>query len=107
MHPFIKHIKCQNVQLKYLYVCSYMFRSNWTILREHLLSLAKVTILWNRLVKVHRYMICGVVVINISGCDVCTATILPQYCDFSKAQHTLPEDGPIGPKHVGANIEIF
>jgi hypothetical protein len=26
---------------------------------------------------------------------------------FSKAQHTLPEDGPIGPKHVGVNIEIF
>ena len=32
---------------------------------------------------------------------------IPQYCNFSKAQHTLPEDGPIGPKHVGANIEIF
>ena len=30
MHTFIKHIKCQNVQLKYLYVRSYMFRSNWT-----------------------------------------------------------------------------
>ena len=26
---------------------------------------------------------------------------------FSKAQHTLPEDGPIGPKHVGANIRTF
>ena len=26
---------------------------------------------------------------------------------FSKAQHTLPEDGPIGPKTVGANKEIF
>jgi hypothetical protein len=23
------------------------------------------------------------------------------------AQHTPPEDGPNGPKHVGANIEIF
>ena len=32
---------------------------------------------------------------------------IPQYCSFSKAQHTLPEDGPIGLKHVGANIEIF
>jgi len=31
----------------------------------------------------------------------------PQYCSFSKAQHTLPEDGPIGPKHVGVNKEIF
>ena len=47
MHPFIKHIKYQNVQLKYLYVCSYMFRSTWTILRELMLSLAKATILWN------------------------------------------------------------
>jgi hypothetical protein len=28
-------------------------------------------------------------------------------CSFSKAQHTLLEDGPIGPKHVEANIEIF
>ena len=24
-----------------------------------------------------------------------------------KARHALPEDGPIGPKHVGANKEIF
>ena len=31
----------------------------------------------------------------------------PLYCSFSKAQHKLPEDGPIGPKHVEANIEIF
>ena len=28
-------------------------------------------------------------------------------CSFSKAQHTLPEDGPIGPKHVGANMRYF
>ena len=45
MHPFIKHIKYQNVQLKYLYVCSYMFRSTWIILREPMQSLTKVTIL--------------------------------------------------------------
>ena len=32
---------------------------------------------------------------------------IPQYCSFSKAQHKLPEDGPIEPKHVGANREIF
>ena len=32
---------------------------------------------------------------------------IPQHCSFSKAQHKLPEDGPIGPKHVGANIMIF
>jgi len=29
------------------------------------------------------------------------------FCGFSKAQHKLHEDGPIGPKHVGANIGIF
>ena len=28
-------------------------------------------------------------------------------CGFSKAQNKLPEDGPSGPKHVGANTEIF
>ena len=72
MHPFIKHIKCLNVQLKYLFVCSYMFRFNWTILRE-MLSHAKATILWNYSVKIHRYMTCGVVATFISGCDVCTA----------------------------------
>jgi len=43
-----------------------MFRSNWTILREHLLTLAKVTILWKQSVKVHLYMLCGVVLANIS-----------------------------------------
>ena len=52
--------------------------------------------------KVHRYMICGVVATSISGCDVCTACRV-----VCKAQHTLPEDGPIGPKHVGANKGIF
>jgi len=30
---------------------------------------------------------------------------IPQNFSFSKAQHMLPEDGPIGPKHVGANKE--
>jgi hypothetical protein len=33
--------------------------------------------------------------------------LIPQYCSFSKDQHKIPEDGPIGPKHVRANIEIF
>ena len=32
---------------------------------------------------------------------------IPQYCSLSKAQHTLPEDGLIGSKHVAANKEIF
>jgi hypothetical protein len=30
-----------------------------------------------------------------------------QKCNFSEAQRKLPEDGPDGPKHVGANIQIF
>jgi hypothetical protein len=158
-----------------------MFRSNWTILRERMLSLANATILWNWSVKIHRYMICGVVATSISGCGVCSVccvvwdccvycvqcsvhttqhtvhtavahytahcthssptlhsthytqqshtthttawntcchntanhitmyfySSIPQYCGFSKAQHKLPEDGPKGAKHVGANIEIF
>jgi len=69
---FIKHIKFYNVQLKYLYVCCYMFRSDWTICRELMLSLAKATILFILSVKIHPYMICGVVVTSISGCGVCT-----------------------------------
>ena len=73
MHSFIKHIKCYNVQLKYLCVCSYMFWSNWTILRELMLSLAKATIMWSWSAKIHRCMICGVVATSISGCGVCTA----------------------------------
>jgi hypothetical protein len=30
-----------------------------------------------------------------------------QKCNFSKVQRKLPEEGPDGPKHVGANTEIF
>jgi hypothetical protein len=26
---------------------------------------------------------------------------------FSKDHHRLPEDGPDGPKHVGANAQMF
>jgi hypothetical protein len=33
--------------------------------------------------------------------------LILQKCNFSKAQRKLPEDGPEGLKHVGANIEIF
>jgi len=80
-------------------------------------------------------MICGVVATSISGCGVCseccavwdsvhtpqpetlvTITLQNinsillinfQNCTFSKTLHRLPEDGPIGPKHVGSNIELF
>jgi hypothetical protein len=57
-----------------------MFRSNWTILRDVMLSLAKATVLWNWSVKIHRYMICGVVATSISGCDVCTVCRVPYKC---------------------------
>jgi len=33
--------------------------------------------------------------------------LLLQKCNFSQAQFTLPEDGPGGPKHVGANVGYF
>jgi hypothetical protein len=33
--------------------------------------------------------------------------LILQKSKFSKAQRKLPEDGPDGPKHVGANMEIF
>jgi hypothetical protein len=39
-----KILKCT---VKISHVCSYMFRSTWTIFRELMLSLAKVTVLWN------------------------------------------------------------
>jgi len=50
-------------RVKITHVCSYMFRSIWTIFREPMPSLAKVT--------------------------------------------RFPEDGPDGPKHVGANMRYF
>jgi len=62
-----------------------MFRSTWTIFRELMLSLAKATILWNWSVKIHRYMICGVVATTISGCDVCTACRV--VCDCTRKLH--------------------
>ena len=33
--------------------------------------------------------------------------LILQKCNFSQAQYKLPEDGPGGPKHVGANILYF
>jgi len=58
-------------------------------------SLAKVTVLWNFSVKINRYTFSSVVV------------KIPQNCNFSKAWHRLPEDGPDGPKHIGANMRYF
>ena len=33
--------------------------------------------------------------------------LIPQNCNFSKARYRLPEDGPGGPKHLGANMRYF
>jgi hypothetical protein len=33
--------------------------------------------------------------------------LILQKSNFNKAQRKLPEDGPDGPKHVGANIVVF
>jgi hypothetical protein len=33
--------------------------------------------------------------------------LIPQKYNFSQAQCKLPEDGPDGPKHVGANMRYF
>jgi len=33
--------------------------------------------------------------------------LILQKCNFSQAQYKLIEDGPGGPKHVGANIRCF
>jgi hypothetical protein len=32
--------------------------------------------------------------------------LMPQNCNFGKAKRTFSEDGPGGPKHVGANVEM-
>ena len=62
-----KMLKCT---VKISYVCSYMFRSTWTIFREPIPSLAKATFLWNYLVKIHRYMFSTVAVKSVSSCGV-------------------------------------
>jgi hypothetical protein len=44
---FIENMECYNLQLKRLCIRPYMFRSIWTILRELMVILAKVTLLQN------------------------------------------------------------
>ena len=44
LHQTYKMLKCT---VKISRVCSYMFRSDWTIFREPMPNLDKVTILWN------------------------------------------------------------
>jgi len=58
-----------------------------TLYRElvFMLSLAKVTMLWNWSVKIHFYMICSIVATSISGCSVCTVCAV--VCDCSRTLH--------------------
>ena len=43
----LSHMKMLKRTVKISHVCSYMFRSTWTIFRQPMPNLAKVTILWN------------------------------------------------------------
>ena len=88
----LKFLSPTNAPLNYTYkilkytarlshYCSYMFRPIWTIIREPMPNLAKVTILS---VKIHRYMFSNVVVKSISSCGVyCVQCSLSQ-----TARHT-------------------
>jgi len=44
LYETYKMLKCT---VKISHICSYMFRSAWTIFKEPMPKLAKVTILWN------------------------------------------------------------
>ena len=97
----LKFLSPTNAPLYYIYEmlkctvkishdCSYMFRSTWTIIREPMLSLAKVTILWRQSVKIRRYMFSSVVVKSVSSCGVycvphgSVLSIIPiLFCDIS------------------------
>jgi len=63
--------------------CSYTFRSTWTIIREPMPNLAKVTILPQQCWTFN---------------DV-FYWLFPQNRNFSKVWHRLPDDGPGGQKH--------
>jgi len=43
--------------------------------------------------------------VQYCGSTAHAATI--QKCNSSQAQYKLPDDGPGGPKHVGANVGYF
>ena len=102
MHRFIKQIKCQNVQLKYLFVCSYMFRSMYCVPCSVWPSVAHYTA---RSTHITAWNTCC----HNAACHITMYFYwsIPQYYSFSKAQHMLPEDDPIGPKYVGANRDIL
>jgi len=78
-----------------------MFWSNWTILRERMLSLVKATIVTHNTARSTHITAWNTCCHN-TAYHITMYFHWSQYCGFSKAQHTLPEDGPIGPKHIGA-----
>jgi len=65
-----------------------------------------------------QHLVCFTLCRWLPGMPVCchnTALLITMYfywlfvqkCNFSQAQCKLPEDGPNGLKHVGANIRYF
>ena len=52
--PLYYTYKMLKYTVKISHDCSYMFRSTWTIVREPMPNLAKVTVLWRYSVKIRR-----------------------------------------------------
>jgi len=84
-----KMLKCT---VKISHNCSYMFRSTWTIIREPCRTLPKL-------------QFCG----NSKYTTFLTYFywLFPQNCNFGKVRRRFPDDGPSGPKHVGAIMRYF
>jgi hypothetical protein len=85
MHLLLNIYKRLKIYINIAYIRCYMFRSTWTILRELILSLVNVTLLYNFSVKIRYYKFCIVVATCVSGCGVCTEGRAA--CDFT--QHAL------------------
>ena len=58
--PLYYTYKMLKYTVKICHDCSYMFRSIWTIIREPMPNLAKVTVLWRYSVKIRRQMFSNV-----------------------------------------------
>ena len=124
--------KMLNYTIKISHDCSYMLRSIWTIIREPMPNLAKVTILCRYSVKI--VVKCSAMLVKVFQAVVCTVCrawhtvqttawntftniaehlttylywISAQNCNFSKVRHRLADDGPNGPKHVEAIMRYF
>jgi len=90
MHTFIKDIKCKNVQLKYLMFQAVVCIECRALCESHTARHSIQTTTSNIFLPQHCW----------TNNDVFFYWQNPQNCNFSKARHRLPEDGPDGPKHV-------